>query len=1765
MIKKVRDFYRKSLIFCNFAALFGKQYKLHKINKMNYLRKTLFLLVFLLSFAPMAWTQMPINVSNETELQTALSNGTINAITLVGNINLYSELESSQTNIIDLNGYTLDCKGYHIHVTGETLVIQSNSGGGTIIGRGTDAGCTFYVESGATLDIEAGNITARKTVNNGGVIYNAGTLEINGGVISGGQATNGGGVFNTGTLDISGGTISNNTVSGQGGAIYSTGTLKMRGNPIIFGNATTNSENSNVYLSSGKVISVTGVFANSASIGVTMADGFGIFTTGFKNHNSSNPDETFSSDNSSYIVTLDGDEASLCASFNEVFYVDRSWDNVNHVVTEEALPCSNFTKLEGSNSNSSTELDDGWYVVYRNVSYKKCLKMVGNVHLILVDGATLTVKDGIYIKKDKTFTVYGQSEGSGKIYAHPDSGPGIGGMKNTVAGHFVVKGGTIDAKAGSKKNSGIGGGNGDSGIQSVTIYGGTVKAEGKKCGAGIGKGLDNNVWEVVTIYGGDVTAIGGENGAGIGGGEDRGNGRVEIWGGTVTAQGGGNSAGIGGGLEGSQDKPVVIHGGTVTATGGYCAAGIGGGCGDKFWSWSDVNGGRGGTVIINGGTVTAKAGKRNLTGAGIGGGKMGTNGDITINGGFVWASTPEDPKFVGAAIGAGDDKKQGGDIVINGGEVVATSYGYGAGIGGGKESKGGNIHITNGEVTAISVYGAGIGGGGDDSGSDGGDGGNITIDGGQIFAMSAAKGAGIGGGNDGNGGTITINDGYVKAVGGYCKYSFFEDNGPTFINLGYDVNPVYSMAAAAVMTIFEELVHMGTFGGAGIGGGDDGKGGTIHINGGTVVAKGGRSSCSAIGKGDGGSSNGKLDIYDDARVFAGNDSIIQLANNRISACQSNQYATIMPCPHENATYIIYDNEMHLEHCLNCNHTALKPHTFDNYSTCIHCGYGQGTHTVTIYMPVESGDGTYESVSYTVGHGRDIQLPESISRIGALQFVGWMQGTPVNVQSYVWLDYEPLCAENGIYSNVTSDLSFIARYKEYWNGTGMGSADDPYLIATTDDLDQLATRVNNGQDFQGRHFLLTANLEYDGTTNNYTTVGTQVGSQYKAFNGTFDGNGHSISGINIYSSNNFIGVFGLLGTQGTITRLTVNDCSFKGNVYVGGIVGANEGTVDHCLVLGGTIQGSDECGHIIGYNNRRAFFNYYIANDNINGIGENSTANTAPNIFGGNKGYTISCTEGLVFKYVKGSVTGSEDDALIEYDGTLYVAAGVTVSFEVNYQTGYSLEYLLCNGTEITPNNQGIYTITMPEANVVITSTLLQPTFITAGSWDDEANWSNGLPSMGSDVVIAAPATIESSEDVGYITIREGGSITIADGGQLIHTNDVTATLQKEIIAYTDNSDGWFTIASPSTYNFPVSNLVTESAYDLYLYHEPTHYWRNSKDSDNNFVALQPRQGYLYANAENITLSFMGNMLGTNNTVTIPLDYTDAAGSLKGFNLVGNPFTRRLTGSDVIRIGDDAFTTYLIAEGDGELVPYTLAERDIEPGEGFFVQATTTNQSLVINDATRGEQTKWQPSYLRIEAGKEGCYDRAYVQMGGGNTLRKMSLGEKTPKVSVWHDGKDWSSVTIEAATGELPVNFKATENGTYTILVNVNGLKVDYLHLIDNLTGADVDLLVPKLVEGPATYTFTSKTTDYESRFRLVFSAQSTESVEGQDPTFAFVSNGNIIVSGEGILQVVDMMGRIIYCRDAKSCVSTAGMPSGVYVLRLIQGDKVKTQKIVIE
>ena len=192
-------------------------------------------------------------------------------------------------------------------------------------------------------------------------------------------------------------------------------------------------------------------------------------------------------------------------------------------------------------------------------------------------------------------------------------------------------------------------------------------------------------------------------------------------------------------IESSSAAPILISisSGTVTlnlsetntvkATGDY--AGI------------EKDGDNSGSLIITSegdGTLTATGGGNG--GAGIGGGRVNSACNITINGGNVTATSD-----TGAGIGGGFNAI-GSNITISGGIVTATTNGSGAGIGGGFNGSGSDITISGGNVKATSgTSGAGIGGGQYGSGS------NITISGGKVIAESNGQtpGSAIGKGNQG--------------------------------------------------------------------------------------------------------------------------------------------------------------------------------------------------------------------------------------------------------------------------------------------------------------------------------------------------------------------------------------------------------------------------------------------------------------------------------------------------------------------------------------------------------------------------------------------------------------------------------------------------------------------------------------------------------------------------------------------------------------------------------------------------------------------------------------------------------------------------------------------------------------------------------------------------------------------------------------------------------------------------------------------------------
>ena len=228
---------------------------------------------------------------------------------------------------------------------------------------------------------------------------------------------------------------------------------------------------------------------------------------------------------------------------------------------------------------------------------------------------------------------------------------------------------------------------------------------------------------------------------------------------------------------------------------------------------------------------------------------------------------------------------------------------------------------------------------------------------------------------------------------------------------------------------------------------------------------------------------------------------------------------------------------------------------------------------------------------------------------------------------------------------------------------------------------------------------------------------------------------------------------------------------------------------------------------------------------------------------------------------------------------------------------------------------------------------------------------------------------------------------------------------------------------------------------------------------------------------------------------------------------------------------------------------------IQPMEAVFVYAENHEETLIFSTENNNEMAAGL--VLNVSQGRGNVIDRAIIRFGESRQLPKFQLNRNHTKLYISQNGKDFAVVSSEDM-GTLPVNFKAEANGSYTISLNTDEVRFSYLHLIDNMTGNDIDLLKTP------NYSFEAKTTDYESRFKLVFVCGDTN----DDNDFAFYSNGSFVISNEGHakLQVIDITGRIIKRESINGCASiSVNAAPGIYLFRLINGNDVKVQKIMVE
>ena len=138
------------------------------------------------------------------------------------------------------------------------------------------------------------------------------------------------------------------------------------------------------------------------------------------------------------------------------------------------------------------------------------------------------------------------------------------------------------------------------------------------------------------------------------------------------------------------------------------------------------------------------------------------------------------------------------------------------------------------------------------------------------------------------------------------------------------------------------------------------------------------------------------------------------------------------------------------------------------------------------------------------------------------------------------------------------------------------SDGSYTVTSADGLMNVAELVNGGK----TDINITLDKNIDLTGKGWTPIGTSFDNSYK---GTFDGGGHTITGLTVTTNDQFVGLFGYLNRVGTVKNVVMEGIQITSNHMfgcTGGVVGYSWGTIENCSVSG-SVSGTDCVGGVVG--------------------------------------------------------------------------------------------------------------------------------------------------------------------------------------------------------------------------------------------------------------------------------------------------------------------------------------------------------------------------------------------------------------------------------------------------------------------------------------------------------------------------------------------------------------------------------------------------------
>lgn len=470
-------------------------------------------------------------------------------------------------------------------------------------------------------------------------------------------------------------------------------------------------------------------------------------------------------------------------------------------------------------------------------------------------------------------------------------------------------------------------------------------------------------------------------------------------------------------------------------------------------------------------------------------------------------------------------------------------------------------------------------------------------------------------------------------------------------------------------------------------------------------------------------------------------------------------------------------------------------------------------------------------------------------------------------------------------------------------------------------------------------------------------------------------------------------------------------------------------------------------------------------------------------------------------------------------------------------------------------------------------------FAGTGLWSNASLWSKGfVPSLTDDVIIEGDATIVEGEiNVNSVSIEEGtltmdgGILTVAglfvnadaaafiinDGAQVRQSSDnVAATFNMDVTNWNDASS-WQFISSPVK-NVMVTDFLPATGYDFMKYDgtQTGAEWYNYQAHEAEFEnALVLGRGYLVSYETESMASFQGALNNeTSFTFTDVKPYVEN-NDYANLYLLGNPFSFDMDLANLNAYGMEAGIAVINATGNG----YEYRTSGVvNVGDGFFVKAAEATASLSYSEGAKRGNDNVAPSINLIATSNTGN-DNVIIRFAGEETegFNKLDNFDKgIAEIYVENNNGRYAIMSYDEKATEIEVNFHANQMGNYTIAAITEG---DFRNvvLVDRLSGIETNLMIED-------YNFTATSGDNAKRFLIKIDNGHQSS---DNANFAYQSGEELVVEAEGTVQIIDIMGRIVYCDDVESTnnrINVSNFNNGTYVVRVINENDVKVQKIIL-